>query len=181
MKRQVCSTFEEKKVAIPFHFVLCSVLPSGLGISWPKYKRIVALLQRAFHWKTLNVEIESPIVESQEGMKYKRMPAPPKHCLQRNTEYWLRRGGGGGLKNVAAIQERQGCHCVGGGLLAPVFVPTHHQYLPWCSQLSFHRLFAHYLRFACSTICSLSSSRICCSPPPSVFAAAYCICNSEFA
>ena len=28
------------------------------------------------------------------------------------------------MKNVAAIQERQGCHCVGGGLLAPVFVPT---------------------------------------------------------
>ena len=81
--------------AIPFHFVLCSVLPSGLGISWPKYKRIVALLQRAFHWKILNVEIESPIVESQVGMKYKRMPDPPKYCLQRNTEYWLRQGGRG--------------------------------------------------------------------------------------
>ena len=92
MKQQVCSTFENF-YAIPFHFVQCSVLPSGLGISWPKYKRIVALLQRAFHWKTLNVEIESPIVESQVGMKYKSMPAPPKYCLQRNTEYWLRRGG----------------------------------------------------------------------------------------
>ena len=82
------------------------------------------------------------------------------------------------MKNVGAIQERQVCHCVGGYRICTE--PT----ISICSDVP-NYLSSYFLPIISDSLVavfvSLSSRRICCLPPPSVFAAAYCICNSEFA